>query len=234
MSLTTVVLQSNYLPWIGYFDLISSADLCIFYDDVQFTKNDWRNRNVIKTKNGPTWLTIPVGQSIRRMINEVQIIDNSWQLQHRNKILLTYGNFNNNRNFLSELINFLYERNSWKSLSLLNQSSIVKISTEFLDINTKFDSSSRFELEGKGEERLLNLLELSGATEYLSGPAGKNYLTADNFKKRGIKLKFFEYPNYPTYNQIYQPFDPKVSIIDLLFSLGIDSRIYLKELRKIK
>ena len=108
-----------------------------------------------------------------------------------------------------------------------------KKTTEFLDINTKFDSSSRFELEGKGEERLLNLLELSGTTEYLSGPAGKNYLTADNFKKRGIALKFFEYPNYPAYIQNYQPFHPKVSIIDLLFSLGIDSRIYLKELRKI-
>jgi len=233
MSFTTVVLQSNYLPWIGYFDLIGSADLCIFYDDVQFTKNDWRNRNIIKTKNGPSWLTIPVGQSIRRMINEVLITDSSWQLKHRKKILQTYSNFNNNMDYLSELINFLYERNSWKNLSLLNQSSIVKISTEFLNINTKFDSSSRFELEGKGEERLLNLLELSGTTEYLSGPAGKNYLTADNFKKRGIALKFFEYPNYPAYIQNYQPFHPKVSIIDLLFSLGIDSRIYLKELRKI-
>ena len=233
MSLTAVVLQSNYLPWIGYFDLIRNSDLCIFYDDVQFTKNDWRNRNLIKNSNGLSWLTVPVGQSISRKIDQVRILDDSWQLQHKRKISVTYGNFNNNRDYLSELINFLYVRNSWNNLSVLNQSSIIKISTEFLRINTKFDSSVNHKINGKGEERLLNLLEVVGVTEYLSGPAGRNYLEANNFKKRGVKLKFFEYPDYPIYGQIYKPFEPKVSVIDLLFSLGDNAHLYLKESRTI-
>ena len=226
MTLKITVLQSNYLPWIGYFDLISRSDICVFYDDVQFTKNDWRNRNHILSKNGLEWITVPVGQSIHRLIDEVSITDSSWQELHLKKIRHNYR-ISKEETFKNDLLEAIYQKNRWTNLSQLNQQTIKLIAQKYLGINTIFESSSSYNLEGKGESRLLSLLKQMGATNYLSGPAGTNYLSPINFSNEGIALEFFTYPSYPCYEQIYTPFTSRVSIIDLLLSVGPRADRYL-------
>ncbi len=226
MTLKVTVLQSNYLPWIGYFDLISRSDICVFYDDVQFTKNDWRNRNQILSKNGLEWITVPVGQSIHRLIDEVSITDSGWQELHLKKIRHNYK-IGKEETFKNDLLDAIYQKNRWANLSHLNQQTIKLIAQKYLGIKTIFESSSSYNLEGKGESRLLSLLKQMGATSYLSGPAGANYLNPINFSNEGIALDFFTYPSYPYYEQIYTSFISRVSIIDLLLSVGPSADRYL-------
>lgn len=226
MTLKVTVLQSNYLPWIGYFDLISRSDICVFYDDVQFTKNDWRNRNHILSKNGLEWITVPVGQSIHRLINEVSISDSSWQEYHLKKIRKNYK-IGTEETFKNDLLDSIYQKNRWTNLSYLNQQTIKLIAQRYLGMKTIFESSGSYNLEGKGELRLLSLLKQMGATSYLSGPAGANYLSPKNFSNEGIDLEFFTYPNYAHYEQIYTPFTSRVSVIDLLLSIGPRADTYL-------
>jgi hypothetical protein len=224
--LKVAVLQSNYLPWIGYFDLIQRVDLCVFYDDVQFTKNDWRNRNRIPTKNGLEWITVPVGQSISRLIHEVNIFDKSWQEQHRKRIIENY-NLKSSDSYSHEILDIIFRVKQWANLSELNQTTIQYIAKSHLGINTKFDNSLNYVLEGTGESRLLDLLQQIGATHYLSGPAGKNYLNFEHFEKAGILLEYMNYPNYKEYDQMSVSFTPNVSIIDLLLNLRTSARTYL-------
>jgi len=224
--LKVAVLQSNYLPWIGYFDLINQVDLCVFYDDVQFTKNDWRNRNRIPTKNGMNWLTIPVGQSISRLIHEVQILDHSWQEQHYRKLIENYK-VKSTDSYSHEILDLIFRVNQWTNLSTLNQMTIQYIAKNHLGISTKFDNTLNYMLEGKGEHRLLCLLKQIGATHYLSGPAGKNYLNFDHFQEAGISLEYMNYPEYREYDQLSKPFTPNVSIIDLLLNLKTRASSYL-------
>ena len=226
MTLKVTVLQSNYLPWIGYFDLIKHSDVCVFYDDVQFTKNDWRNRNHILSKNGLEWITVPVGQSIHRKICEVTIADSLWQEKHHHKILQNYG-VNREDSFSNNLLNSIYQETKWNNLSSLNQETIKLIAGKYLKIKTTFESSIDYNLQGKGESRLISLLTQMNATHYLSGPAGTNYLNPNNFTAAGISLEYFTYPDYPQYDQIYKPFQPKVSVVDLLLSIGDRACDYL-------
>ena len=220
------IIQSNYIPWKGYFDLIGNADLCVFLDDVQFTKNDWRNRNQILSKNGLEWITVPVGQSIHRLIDEVSITDSGWQELHLKKIRHNYK-IGKEETFKNDLLDAIYQKNRWANLSHLNQQTIKLIAQKYLGIKTIFESSSSYNLEGKGESRLLSLLKQMGATSYLSGPAGANYLNPINFSNEGIALDFFTYPSYPYYEQIYTSFISRVSIIDLLLSVGPSADRYL-------
>lgn len=233
MELKVTVLQSNYLPWIGYFDLISRSDVCVFYDDVQYTKNDWRNRNQILSKRGLEWITVPVGQSIHRKICEVGIADTRWQEKHYAKIRENYK-VKTRDSFSLELLNSIFQETRWTNLSSLNQETIKLIARKYLNIKTTFDSSICYTLEGKGEARLISLLKQMKATHYLSGPTGCNYLNPINFAAAGISLDFIQYPNYPRYDQICEPFQRKVSIIDLLLSIGERSSGYLngQEIRR--
>lgn len=219
------VLQSNYLPWKGYFDLIKQVDKVIFYDDVQFTKNDWRNRNKIKTTIGTEWLTVPVGKSIQRLICEVKIFDPKWQEKHVTAIV---ENYESARYFhvLKPLIEEILVNNIWESLSDLNQFSI-KLIANFLHCNTVFDDSRNYQLNGKSEERLLELLAKVNASEYFSGPAGKNYLKVENFESKGIQLRFADYSAYKEYEQLHTPFIHEVSVIDLIANTGLAAPTYI-------
>lgn len=219
MRKKVVVLQSNYLPWKGYFDLIKSADVLCFYDDVQFTKSDWRNRNLIKTPQGLGWLTVPVGQNINRRIDEVLISDCSWQKKHHKAIKINYSK----AKYASEFDGFLedlYLRKNWANLSDLNQWSILEM-CKILNINS-FDLlySKNFTLEGAGESRLLNLLKQVGASTYLTGPNGLNYLSPSQFKKNSIRLEIIDYSRYSEYLQPHPPFTHSVSMIDTLLCCG--------------
>lgn len=214
-----VVLQSNYIPWKGYFDLIRSADLLVFYDDVQFTKNDWRNRNLIKTPQGLCWLTVPVGQNINRRIDEVLISDKSWQRKHLRSLV---NNYSRTQHFdeVEPFLNELYIENSWDRLSELNQWTILQICYLLRLENFDVAYSKNFSLVGTGEERLLNLLELTGATTYVTGPNGLNYLNPEEFTRRSIELSIIDYGKYESYSQPHPPFAHNVSILDTLMCCG--------------
>jgi len=219
MQKKTAVIQSNYLPWKGYFDIIHDVEVFVFYDDVQFTKNDCRNRNKIKTDKGASWLTIPVGKDINRLICEVELSTHEWQSQHWGLLNQWYSKapyFNLYKEFFKDF----YLGKNWKSLSELNQYLISKISKDFLGLQTKFIDSRLFNLKGVREERLLKLLEKVEAQHYVTGPAARNYLEPAHFAQNGMTLEFKDYSSYVEYPQLHPPFVHEVSIVDLLFNCG--------------
>ena len=221
------ILQSNYIPWKGYFDLINSAELFIFHDDLQYTKNDWRNRNKIKTPAGPKWLSIPCGTDEKRLICEVEPVDHKWQRKHWQQILQNYSkapNFKQYKEFFEEF----YLGREWNNLSELNQYLVRAISKDFLGSTTEFADSRTYGLESRKAERVMELLQKVGATEYISGPAAQDYLDPQDFDDAGIKLTWMDYSGYPEYPQNFPPFKHNVSVIDLLFNVGADAPSYMK------
>lgn len=219
---SVVVLQSNYIPWKGYFDLIHDADLFIFYDDLQYTKNDWRNRNKVKASGGPEWITIPVGSDKNRLICEVKIKDPGWQIKHWKTLLHNYEGtpyFGRYKEFFE---NF-YLGCRWPDLSEMNQYLIRHISHEFLGITTEFKDSRDYVLSGQKQARLLDLLQKAGASRYISGPAAKSYVEPDRFEEAAISLAWKSYAGYPDYPQRFPPIVHGVSILDLLFNVGPDA-----------
>jgi len=223
-----VVLQSNYLPWKGYFDLIRSADLLVFYDDTQFTKNDWRNRNLIVTPRGLEWISIPCGQRIHRIISDVKPTNSRWQRSHWDKIVQSYHSAPYFKIFKDFFEDFYLAR-PWNNLSELNQHLIRTVATQFLDIHTPTRLSTEFTLTGSKEDRLVDLLEQVGATHYLSGPTGRSFLSAEPFEEAGISLEWMNYNGYPEYEQRNSPFVHQVSVIDLLFNTGPAAGEYLNK-----
>ena len=220
------ILQSNYIPWKGYFDLIASVDEFIIYDDVQFTKNDWRNRNLIKTPNGCQWLTIPVGSNIKRNIKDVPLPNGNWKIKH---LLTLEFNYAKSKFFneIYSLIKSIYLCKNYSSLSEFN-TTIIKTICEYLDINTKISFSWDFDLiEGKND-RLVSLCKQAEASVYLSGPSAKIYLDESKFKDENIELSWFNYDGYDVHPQLWGGFEHKVSILDLLFNCGKSTRNYMK------
>jgi hypothetical protein len=219
---TVAVIQSSYIPWKGYFDIIKDADLFVFYDDVQYTKNDWRNRNLIKTEAGVAWLTVPVGKSEHRLICDVRIANSTWPVKHWKTLQMNYSRtpyFGLYRDFLEDA----YLARRWNCLSELNQYLITAISRRFLGITCQFADSRDFALQGHKQERLIDLLQKTHATHYVSGPAAQSYIDPNAFSERSISLRWKSYSDYPTYNQLHPPFCHTVTILDLLFNVGQDA-----------
>ncbi len=223
---TVAVIQSNYLPWKGYFDIIHDADVFIFYDDVQFTKNDWRNRNRIKTQAGASWLTIPAGSDEKRLICEVAIKDHTWQSKHWKTLQQNYlkaPHFKRYQAFFEEV----YLGRQWDNLSDLNKYLITHISREFLGIQARFEDSRSYAPAGAKLDRLLDLLLKTGMRRYVSGPAARDYIDAPRFAAAGIELIYKDYSGYPEYPQFHPPFEHGISIVDLLFHTGPDAPWYI-------
>lgn len=220
------VLQSNYIPWKGYFDLINDVDLFIFYDDVQYTKNDWRNRNKVKTDKGSQWLTIPVKSSTDTLINEVEFQNELWAGKHYKTLAALYSKAPYYKNF-KDFLGYVYIDRKWSGLSELNQYIIKYISINFLGITTKFENSTDYNCTGKKLDRLIDLLKKVEADEYISGPAAKNYIDHSRFEDENIILKYKDYHGYKEYDQFYPPFDHYVSILDLLFHTGENAAEYI-------
>ena len=223
--MNVAVLQSSYIPWRGYFDLIHDADVFVFYDDVQYTVNDWRNRNKIKTANGVVWLTIPVGNQNDRRICDVELKDAGWARKHWMTIEQSYGKAPHFSAF-SDFFRDIYAR-PWPSLSDLNQTLTKTIARDLLGIGTTFRDSREFSLDGSKSDRLLSLLRQLGATRYISGPAAKAYLDVAEYKRAGIDVAWKDYSTYPEYRQMHGPFVPDVSIVDLLMSCGDTAPQYI-------
>lgn len=223
---TVVILQSNYIPWKGYFDLIHDADEFIFYDDVQFTSRDWRTRNRIKTPNGVEWITVPVGADRERLICEVEIKDASWQLKHWKTIQQNYGkcpHFNRYKAYFEDV----YLGKKWGNLSELNQSLIRTISRDLLGIATEFHDAREYHASGQKLDRILELVTKAEADCYISGPAAKDYIEPARFADLGVELVWKDYSGYPEYPQRFASFEHGVSIIDLLFNAGPDAGWYI-------
>lgn len=219
MPVTTVgCIQSSYIPWRGYFDLIRRSDVFVFHDDIQYTKQDWRNRNRIKTAAGLAWLSIPVrGSTTRGVIDEVEI-DNArdWGRKHWRTIKTYYGNapfFSRNAEFFEDTLT-----QRWNRLSDLNIYLIARI-CETLGITTHFVNSRSLDLTGRKTDRLIQICRACDATRYLSGPSARNYIEPDKFAAIGVEIEYMVY-DYPPYPQQFGPFVEGASIIDLLFNCG--------------
>jgi len=213
------VIQSNYIPWKGYFDIIHDVDLFIFHDDLQYTKNDWRNRNRIKTPKGPTWLSIPVGTDEHRQICAVELRDPAWARKHWEQIRRHYSAapyFADYQDFLERT----YLATSWRTLSELNQHLIRTVSRDILGIPTQFADSREYALTKRKQDRVLELLLKTGTHVYVSGPSARDYIDEAYFRDNGIEVVWKSYGGYPEYPQFHPPFDHAVTILDLLFHTG--------------
>lgn len=225
MQKIVAISQSNYIPWKGYFDLIARADEFILYDEAQFTKNDWRNRNIIKTPNGPQWLTIPVHGSTQEKISDVKIADSGWNMDH----LKTIRQFYKNAAFYEEYSNWLttlYSHADFEYLSEVNVYFIKEIN-RILGIDTPLKQSKNFTFDGDATQKVISMCKETKADIYLSGPAAMNYLNVSYFEDAGIDIKWMNYGNYPEYSQCCGSFDHNVTIIDLLFNTGKNAPNYL-------
>jgi len=226
------IVQSNYIPWKGYFDLIHSVDEFILYDTVQYTRRDWRNRNRIKTPRGPAWLTIPVdvkGKYLQRICDTV-ISEPGWTISHWETLRLFYAkapHFVEYRDELEELYRGCRETH----LSRINHRFLSAICV-MLGIRTPLTYWDETGLPEEKTERLVALCERAGAGLYLSGPAAKVYLRTELFLARGIEVAFFDYTGYPEYDQLYPPFTHEVTVLDLLFMAGRNAPSYMKSFGK--
>ena len=225
------ILQSNYIPWKGYFDLINMVDEFILYDDMQYTKRDWRNRNKIKTPQGLKWLSIPVevkGKYFQK-INETKVSEKDWAKKHWQQLQQNYSKskyFKDYKNIFEEL----YLNCDEKYLSQINYKFITTIN-EILGIKTKLRWSSEFELIEGQTEKLLGICKQCQANSYLSGPAAKDYFDKELAKKENIQVEWMNYSGYQEYNQLFPPFEHGVSILDLIFNEGSNATKFMKSFR---
>jgi hypothetical protein len=220
------ICQSNYIPWKGYFDIIALSDIFVIYDEVQYTKNDWRNRNIIKTHNGNQWLTIPVKfENLSQKICDTKIATTNWNKKHLNSLIVNYSKAPNFLDF-KEILFELYETPGLY-LSDINLKFITSICS-YLKIDTKIIDSRELNLIGDKNEKLIDACEKLSANTYISGPAAKEYINQDLFEQSKINLEWMDYTNYKEYSQLFEPFSHNVSIIDLLLNTGRNSRNFLK------
>ena len=220
------VLQSNYIPWKGYFDIIHDVDLFIFYDDLQYKKNDWRNRNKILVNGRLQWLTIPVGTNEHRQILDVTMPDKSWQKKHWQTLCMAYGRASCFKKY-EDFFFHVYMEKEWEYLYELNRYLIMTISHEFLGIKTEFADSRDYPTHGAKHEKLLSLVQAAGADVYISGPAAKDYIIAEDYEEAGIAIGWKDYSGYPAYPQMSETFAHQVSVLDLLFNTGEDAPCYI-------
>ncbi len=222
------ILQSNYIPWKGYFDMIAAVDEFILYDDMQYTRRDWRNRNQIKTSHELQWLTVPVivKGKYHQKIRDTEVAISDWAMVHWKALSRNYGR----APYFDEVATWLkplYIEKTYTHLSLLNRCFIEAI-CNYLNINTIISNSWDYTLlEGK-TERLADLCLQAGGTEYISGPAAKDYIDEAVFTKSGIQLTWFDYSGYPEYPQLWGQFTHGVTILDMLFNCGKDTCKYMK------
>jgi hypothetical protein len=222
------IVQSNYIPWKGYFDLINLVDEFVLYDDVQYTRRDWRNRNLIKTPGGLAWLTIPVEAKghYHEAIRHVRIADPAWGRRHWATLEHTYGraaHFDDYRRPFEPL----YLATREPSLSLTNRAFIETI-CGLLGIATRISWSWEHPRAEGRTDRLIAICKSLQARVYVSGPAARAYLDEASFHAEGIEVQWMDYSGYPDYRQLHGPFEHGVTILDLLFNEGPAASRYLK------
>ena len=221
---SVAIIQSNYLPWKGYFHIIQSVDHFVFLDSVKYTRRDWRNRNKIKTSEGMIWLTVPVHAKRLTSINKAVIADYQWQINHPKTLKQYYSKCPYFKKYFP-LLEKLYSRN-WIHLSDLNQVFIREIS-QLLGIKTKFYDDREFSTSPEKNQRLLDIVQKLGADTYITGPSAQVYLKEKIYLQAGIKVRYFQYPKYPEYDQVWGKYHSQVSVLDLIFHKGEKSVNYI-------
>jgi hypothetical protein len=223
--MNVVILQPSYLPWRGYFHQISKADLFIFYDDVQYDKHGWRNRNQIKTAQGKQWLTIPVhsaGVTQGIPIKDVKIDwSKPWAKNHWKTLSIAYAKAPYYRHYAAFVEPFYQRQDVFLADFTIDLT--IALARELGITQTRFMRSSGITaIDGQKTERLIQILTKVGATHYISGPSARDYIEQDKFDTAGITLEYMQY-DYPEYPQLYPPYEPQVSAIDLLFMTGSEA-----------
>lgn len=207
------------------------VDEFIILDDVQYTRRDWRNRNIIKTRHGLKWLTIPVEVKGRynQTIRETKVINKKWAIRHWETIKLNYVAAPFYKDYAVKIEEAYIYVKEFEFLSEINLF-FIRLINFFLGITTEISSSADYNLiiEGNKTERLINISKQAGATIYLTGPSATRYINTKLFEIEGIKLQWMNYTDYPVYKQLFSSFEHNVSILDLLFNTGPDAKLYLK------
>ncbi|MBY5331618.1 WbqC family protein [Rhizobium leguminosarum] len=208
------IIQSSYLPWRGFFDLISRCDEYVIYDQVAYSKGHWHNRNKIKTATGTRWITIPVMTSDRfgQPIEDVEI-KGDWAQSHFAQIRQAYKTAPAAKVFLP-VIESLYKQ--FEKLQLLTEVNelFLRHVVEMLKLDVVITRDRIYSPRGARSERVLATCLAAGATHYLSGPSAKVYLDEAMFRDAGVTVEWMSYGPYPEYTQLHGPFDGQVSIID--------------------
>ncbi len=224
-----VILQPSYIPWRGYFHQIYKADVFVFYDDVQYDKRGWRNRNQIKTVTGKQWLTIPVNSRGAQTENiPIHKIPISWETEWNKSHFLSLQHAYRKAPFFKKyepLLESFYQRHD-EFLADFTIDFTVALAREMGIHHTQFVRSSTLQAIGEKTDRLINVLQKIKANHYISGPSAKDYIEADKFEKARISLEYMQY-DYPSYSQLYPPYEPFVSILDLLCMAGPNALDYI-------
>jgi hypothetical protein len=223
----TAIVQSNYIPWKGYFDMINLADEFILLDEVDYTVRDWRNRNEIKVATGSIWLTIPVQRQrgVRQTINETVISNPDWRRQHWETIRRNYTKAAYFKEY-GPLIEELYRSSDSNMLSEVNYNFLCGI-CRILGITTPITRSKDYGVTPGKTSRLVDLCKKAGASVYISGPAAADYLEKSEFQAEGIGVEWMNYSGYKPYTQLYGDFIHEVSVIDLILNEGPNAADYM-------
>ena len=225
------ILQSNYISWKGYFYLINSVDVFVIYDNVQYTKNDWRNRNKIISNKKPSWLTIPVRQeSMHQSIRETKIAKAGWSKKHWRTIQQSYSKSPHFDKYSSKLEGVYHSLENEFFLSNINTKLIICL-CEILGIRTRIIQDDAFNLPTDRIDKLIEICRQTAASTYVSGPAARDYLDVQKFNNAGIKVEWIQYEGYLQYEQRSDHFDHYVSILDLLFCYGANFTRYIENRR---
>lgn len=211
------IIQSSFIPWKGYFDIIHDADVFVFLEDVQYTQRDWRSRNRIKTPGGVKWLSVPVFGGIGQQIWQARIYGKEWAEKHKKTIHHSYAASPYYESYKDDILSIFDA--GCTTLSELNMRAIGKIS-RLLGIRTKMIDSRDLWAFGRKDDKLINICQRLGVDEYLSGPSAQAYICPEKFDKEGIRLKYKSYDGYPEYRQLWGGFEHYVSVIDLIFNCG--------------
>lgn len=192
---TASIIQSNYIPWFGYFSMINDSELFMLYEDVQYTKNDWRNRNKIFANGKYSWLTIPVHQqNLNQRFNEIEVIDCKWATKHFEFMRHTFAKEKNWKVYAEELNNLYKQASALEKLYEINRLFFQWIITK-LNIKTKIIYIEKYTDYDNPTKRLLSILSENNVTSYISGPAAKGYLKEEDFSEAGITLNYYDYSN---------------------------------------
>jgi hypothetical protein len=224
-----VILQPSYIPWRGYFHQIQKTDIFMFYDDVQYDDRGWRNRNRIKTAGGTKWLTIPVfSQGVQLAGTPIKDIEISWDRPWAHKHWSTIQHAYRGAPFFERyrsLLERFFERRDQRLADFVTDLTVA-LAAELGVTRTRFMRSSELVVHGTKTERLLALLAAVGANHYISGPSARDYIDEEKVRRAGVTLEYMSY-DYPEYEQLHPPYDPQVSILDLLFMKGPDAAAYI-------
>jgi WbqC-like protein family len=216
------IVQSNYIPWIGYFQLINSVDIFVLFDNVQYTNRDWRNRNKIKTPQGAVWLTIPIkGTSNRlQLISETEVQGLGWVASHLETIRRNYSRSAYFDEIFPKLERMYNSFEAFTNLSLINEFSL-KFLCKMLEIKTRIIAArDKFPEHYDANQKLISICQNCEANIYVSGPKAKSYIDEKLFEESGIKIEYIEY-RLQNYTQLWGDFEPNLSLIDSLFNAGL-------------